>query len=213
MKRILLIVLTYCFVITISNSQETVSPYYTGDFECVTIDDFISSNDIFSMDGEVIKLKDKAALAHLVSDELQQHNLLHPEKFALDYVLIFYPVWYVNHNNEAISGKEAVIYFANTNGCFDNVPSQSNRFYRMLSDDKVDEATKNKMMKWVKEAELTTFPELEDPLMWRWFYVEVEYKISISSDVFGNKKAVLTRELPQYFLINYKDEQSHIDIK
>ena len=158
------------------------------------------------MDGEVIKLKDKAALAHIVSNELQQHNLLHPEKFALDYVLIFYPIWYVNHNNKAISGNEAVIYFANTNGCFDNVPSQSNRFYKMLSGDEVDEDTKNKMIKWAKEAGMSTFPELEDPLLWRWFYQEVEYKISISSDIFGNKKAVLTRELPEYFIINYKDE-------
>lgn len=128
MKRILPIVLIICSVLFVSNSQEIVSPYCKGNIECATIDDFISSNDIFSMDGEVIKLKDKAALAHIVSNELQQHNLLHPEKFALDYVLIFYPIWYVNHNNKAISGNEAVIYFANTNGCFDNVPSQSNRF-------------------------------------------------------------------------------------
>jgi len=206
MKRISSIVLIICSVLFVSNSQEIVSPYFKGNIECVTIDDFISSNDIFTMDGEVVKLKIKTAIAHIVSNELQQHSLLHPEKFALDYTLVFYPIWYVNHNNKAIIGDDAVIYFANTNGCFDNVPSQSDRFYKIIYRDYDPEATKNKMIKWAKEAGMHTFPEMEDPSLWYWFYEIAEFKIAISADIFGNKKAVLTRELPQYFLINYKDE-------
>ena len=206
MKRILSIVLIICSVLFVSNSQETVSPYYKGNIECATIDDFISSNDIFSMDGEVVKLKTKTAIAHIVSNELQQHNLLHPEKFALDYVLVFYPVWYVNHNNKAIIGDDVAMYFANTNGCFDNVPSQSDRFYKIIYQGFDPETTKNKMIKWAKEAEMHTFPETEDPSLWYWFYEIAEFKIAVSADIYGNKKAVLTRELPEYFLINYKEE-------
>lgn len=206
MKPILLFILVYSSVLFMSNSQETISPYYKGGFECATIDDFILSNDIFTMDGEVVKLKTRTALAHIVSDEMQRHNLLNTEKFALDYVLVFYPVLYVNHNNEAIiGGKEAVIYFANTNGCFDNKPSQSDRFYKMLYEG-ADETTMKKLERWAKESGIQTSFQVEDPLLWHWFYEEVEYKIAISCDVVGNKKAVLTRELPQYFFINYKDE-------
>ena len=66
MKRISSIVLIICSVLFVSNSQEIVSPYFKGNIECVTIDDFISSNDIFTMDGEVVKLKIKTAIAHIV---------------------------------------------------------------------------------------------------------------------------------------------------
>lgn len=207
MKRLLLIVMVYCSVLFMSNSQETINPFNKSDFECSTIDDFISSNDVFSMDGDVVKLKIKSAVAHIVSDELQRHNLLNTEQYALDYTLVFYPVWYVNHNNKAIIGKESAMYFPNTNGCFDNIPSHSNRFYKILNGDKeIDDATVKKMEKWAKESGIYSTFDIEDTLLWYWFNEVAEFKIFVSSDIFGNKKAVLTRELPQYFIINFQDE-------
>ena len=206
MKRILLAALVYCSFIGMGSSQETVSPFYKGDFESGTISDLISSNDIFSMDGEVVKLKDKATLAYIKSDEIYQHNMLHPDEFALNYVLIIYPEWYVDQNNVSKSGSRAVIYFPNTNGWFDNNPSQRGRFYKVADDGKIDDAIMKKLMKWAEESGINSSFEMEDSRLWHWFYMEAEFKITISSDASGNKKAVLTREVPQYFLINYQDK-------
>lgn len=203
MKRILFIVLIYTFYVLGSSSQETVKPFEKNVIG-QTVQEFVDSNDVFSMDGKIVNLKVRTALAQIVSDDMMLHNMLYPLEYASDFVLFFYPIWQVSQDNKAEITNKVAMFLPNNNNCFED-KDDFRRFYQVYDYDGnplKSNSSETLMEKWIKASGIHSQFDVEPTEQWLWFNEVAKFKISVSIDDYGEKVAFLTRIMPKYFFID-----------